>query len=232
MAHTLSGVGPFACPDNPQWKDRTLPNHVTNVVRANRDVIHAMLNEGGVDFNRIIPMPETVIRGSIGHAEIDGVYQKVWYPDEDPQKPMERTKPQPYPEGATDWYDWSIEHWGTKWNAYSSEVLEDDTIAKFDTAWSHPYPVMAKLAEMFPKELIQVMYADEDLGNNFGVYGIIEGLFTDFPCPDEGTEDAVDLACLIKYGCHYKDLHEDDAQCFTCIEVLRHALHAGSSHGS
>lgn len=35
--------------------------------------------------------------------------------------------------GAPTWYDWCIEHWGTKWNAYENEQIDKDTIA-FETA--------------------------------------------------------------------------------------------------
>lgn len=220
-----------------------MPNHVTTILRAEREVIHALLTEDGVDFNRIIPMPDDVIRGSVGHANIDGEYQKVYYPEPDPDSddPMGlRGKPIPYPEGATDWYEWSIEHWGTKWNAYDHEVSEDDTVVRFDTAWAHPYPVMTKLSEMFPDQILQVVYADEDLGNNFGVYAMKDGLLAEMPCPGEGTDEAADLASLIKYGKHYRDLYDEDEyegeapvvvfidterKEFTPLEVLAHAMH-------
>lgn len=56
--------------------------------------------------------------------------------------------------GAPTWYDWAINNWGTKWNAYG---YGDDKIdyhngdmLYFQTAWAAPHPVLAKLAEMFP----------------------------------------------------------------------------------
>jgi hypothetical protein len=55
--------------------------------------------------------------------------------------------------GHYDWYDWSIEHWGTKWNSYGFEIeYEDDNQFSFhfDTAWGFPEPIFEKLAEMFP----------------------------------------------------------------------------------
>src|SRR5262245_27088056 len=132
-----------------------LPNHVTNIIRARTEVIHHVLTEHGVDFERVIPMPENVIRHGTGHANIDGVYQRVYYPDTpDPDNPgkLLRAKPVPFPEGAIDWYEWSIEHWGTKWNAYETRTDEDDTIVEFETAWSHPFPVLDALSAAFPTE--------------------------------------------------------------------------------
>ena len=55
--------------------------------------------------------------------------------------------------GAPTWYEWRIEHWGTKWNACDAELTEtgDGSLhIKFDTAWSFPFPIFRKLAADFP----------------------------------------------------------------------------------
>lgn len=48
--------------------------------------------------------------------------------------------------GVTDWYDWSVKNWGTKWNAYHDlvEVSEDGNSlsVRFQTAWSEPTPIL------------------------------------------------------------------------------------------
>lgn len=52
--------------------------------------------------------------------------------------------------GHASWYSWSLANWGTKWNAYSCEIIgEDDERLdfRFDTAWSPPEPVFEALAE-------------------------------------------------------------------------------------
>ena len=36
--------------------------------------------------------------------------------------------------GTSSWYDWRISHWGSKWTAYRTELVEDNTI-EFNTAW-------------------------------------------------------------------------------------------------
>jgi hypothetical protein len=61
-----------------------------------------------------------------------------------------------------DWYDWSIQNWGTKWDV--SETHEDENgYICFDTAWSTP-----------------IEYADEDLGNNCGMYKLSNGCELDY----------------------------------------------------
>jgi Api92-like protein with ferredoxin domain len=67
--------------------------------------------------------------------------------------------------GFYDWYDWSIENWGTKWNSYSLRIEEDlgDGALSFyfDTAWSFPIPIFKKLARMFPGLRFECICFDE-----------------------------------------------------------------------
>jgi len=69
--------------------------------------------------------------------------------------------------GYYDWYDWSCENWGTKWNAYST-VIETDQPEylefTFDTAWSFPEPVFERIAAEFPKLEITTDSFDEGWG--------------------------------------------------------------------
>ena len=68
--------------------------------------------------------------------------------------------------GFSSWYDWSCANWGTKWNAYSVQEIPGGV--QFDTAWSMPEPVISALAARFPDERIEIKYADEDIGSNYG----------------------------------------------------------------
>lgn len=61
------------------------------------------------------------------------------------------------------WYEWSIENWGTKWN--SSRCSYDNNTIIFETAWSTPEPIFQRLSEEFPKDIIEVDYADECYSN-------------------------------------------------------------------
>ena len=90
------------------------------------------------------------------------------------------------------WYDWCCEHWGTKWNAhqYSHECGE----VWFETAWSHPYPVIAALSRQFPAEVFSVSYADEDIGNNTGEYDIRNGKLLCGGEIADGSREAFEIA--------------------------------------
>lgn len=70
--------------------------------------------------------------------------------------------------GFMNWYEWSIQNWGTKWNAYGFGDRDTNDTIYFETAWSAPLPVLEKLAEKFPDVIIDFKWADEDTGTNTG----------------------------------------------------------------
>lgn len=163
-----------------------MPNHVTTILTAHpHDVIEALLNEKReVDFEKVLPMPEDVYRGGLGAEE------EAKYP------------------GDKNWYNWGVNHWGTKWNAYSTVLLSHNTVS-FETAWAHPFPVIAELANRFPSAVLEVKYADEDLGHNLGQYTIKDGGITHTLECDEGTDEANDFAAQVKYGRSYAQLRAE-----------------------
>ena len=75
--------------------------------------------------------------------------------------------------GVTTWYDFRVAKWGSKWNSYNAQPLENDTLT-FCTAYSRVLPVIAELARRFPDIEIEYAWADEDIGNNVG-YAKFEG---------------------------------------------------------
>ena len=68
-----------------------------------------------------------------------------------------------FPDGRNDdrWYHWCIDNWGTKWDACDKSVdYEDDEILAltFNTAWSPPEGVIAKLRDMFADVTFQCFF--------------------------------------------------------------------------
>lgn len=182
---------------------------------------------GSVDFGKLIPMPESLniesgsrtIRGLQVYREFVDVYTLMGteekdllnIPEESEQAFLKVRKDVEPDEwelgkiafqnklkyGATDWYDWCIENWGTKWNAYDyGEVDENDNEIYFYTAWSAPHPIIEKLASMFPELQITHKWADENLGYNCGQCVFEGGELTEEYYP-EGDE-AFRFACLLE----------------------------------
>ena len=95
----------------------------------------------------------------------------------------------PMPADVDDSYNWCISNWGTKWNSYGYESIENpddsDTIS-FLTAWSAPHPVLEKLTAMFPSVTIEHEWADEDIGYNCGRRTYYDGERTEEYYPNCG----------------------------------------------
>ena len=51
--------------------------------------------------------------------------------------------------GATTWFDWRCQNWGTKWNACNTEITDkgDDVVLRFNTAWDPPIGVLGELSK-------------------------------------------------------------------------------------
>lgn len=144
-----------------------------------------------VDFSMVIPEPDNMFHGGCDmkhpHRDADGKVLECWY-------------------------SWNPANWGTKWNAYDYSVEPapgDLCRVQFDTAWSHPVPVIAALAAKFPDEIIEVVYADEDLGSNCGRYKIKGDETFDEFFPEYGDE-SLELAASVKYpGQTYAELRAE-----------------------
>jgi hypothetical protein len=52
--------------------------------------------------------------------------------------------------GASDWYSWCVNNWGTKWDIspYECEIENGQLVGSFDTAWSPPIEAYSKLEEL------------------------------------------------------------------------------------
>jgi hypothetical protein len=99
--------------------------------------------------------------------------------------------------GATSWYDWRIQNWGTKWNAYSTYVMETayttEYVIFFQTAWNGVEPIIEKLVSMFPELDFDYKYAEEDFSYNTG-QGCSNGEGSlSMAYPNGGSDEAVAL---------------------------------------
>lgn len=50
--------------------------------------------------------------------------------------------------GYANWYEWCVDHWGTKWDARNIDALELNNgalVLHFDSAWSPPIGIYAEL---------------------------------------------------------------------------------------
>ena len=171
-----------------------MPNWVKNrmFINGNDEQVEKVLNtiltdEGDVDFNKIVPMPKSLNIECSGKATLGYMIVTHTGRDSDVLKFLKMTKEEQdkcielgniYKEniekyGHTDWYGWSLDNWGTKWNA--CDTFNDGTYVEFNTAWSVPIGIYEALAKMFPDVEISFDWADEDAGYNVGSGNLDDG---------------------------------------------------------
>ncbi|PQO47409.1 hypothetical protein C5Y93_05025 [Blastopirellula marina] len=88
-----------------------------------------------IDFRQIVPMPPVIFVGDLSSNDKEA----------NPNR---------------NWYDWNIQNWGTKWNAYGTEDQGDNCLY-FETAWSSPVPVLEALSWLFPELRFEMRSTDE-----------------------------------------------------------------------
>ena len=144
-----------------------MPNHITNRIK--------LIGEPS-EIHRVM---EAVKVDEVGLGSLD--FEKVI----------------PMPADVDDSYNWCIANWGTKWNSYGYESIENpdnsDTIS-FLTAWSAPHPVLEKLTAMFPSVTFEHEWADEDIAYNCGRKVYFDGERIEEYYPEYGSKEAYEFA--------------------------------------
>jgi hypothetical protein len=113
-------------------------------------------DEDDFDFNHLIPMPQELRDLTLTYGNSGEVVNHGNQLDGDDLVPVEKEKLDDWRAryGATNWYEWACNNWGTKWNAceFSMEEYSGGSTARFsfDTAWSFPEPIAKRLSQRFP----------------------------------------------------------------------------------
>jgi len=68
--------------------------------------------------------------------------------------------------GSADWYDWNIEHWGTKWDVVAKlvESRQHCLAYAFDSAWSPPLAWLRHVSAHFADACFFLSFAEPDMG--------------------------------------------------------------------
>ena len=200
-----------------------MPNYVRNRISFEGDPneISRMLESiqvekygiGSIDFNKILPMPES-LNIEAGSRTDEGLrmYQGYLHAKEQNQPTGKYLRYQTeHPEnwemgkqayqniqkyGASTWFDWCVENWGTKWPALQDDISVRENELCFDTAWSFPNGIVEKLSRTYPKVVIMAEWADEDIGNNCGRAVYKNGKLIDGYFPTDQKE-AVEFAASV-----------------------------------
>ena len=138
-----------------------MPNHCHNRVTfysdntADVEQLKKIFEDENV-FTQFIPEPDwsnqplmssdvqglVYDRGKVGELPIDGKFPSTGRVDDR-------------------WYDWRIQNWDTKWDAYDVVVTDDDpecTEIEFNTAWSPPEAICNAIREQYEDVSVSWFY--------------------------------------------------------------------------
>tara|TARA_R100000234_G_scaffold23785_1_gene13616 strand:+ start:975 stop:1463 length:489 start_codon:yes stop_codon:yes gene_type:complete len=149
-----------------------MPNHTTNEVEisGNKKTIAKVVklmttkHEGSefedVTFSKIIPSPDWDTTPN-ENGELPTEVEEIKNKEGDVVMSVKR-----FPCGKTDdrWYRWNIDNWGTKWDAYNTDIHDygSSVVMSFQTAWAPPENVAKELRRRFNSIDIQWMYNQEE----------------------------------------------------------------------
>lgn len=86
--------------------------------------------------------------------------------EDDPRRLTKTPKVESGNDVMPDWYNWRVQHWGTKWDVTDVYLRETKVSMsyEFETAWSPAEPVVRRLSEKFPNAYITLTYNEPGMG--------------------------------------------------------------------
>lgn len=150
-----------------------MPNHINSQVEitGSKELIEKLVKDTKLkldldaesntfDFNGIVPMPIELLETASPtkvfdtQEEVDAENERrksLWKDDTDGAILKSEADRRMKEYGALNWYDWSYENWGTKWNAYGVRIIdwsETKVVIDIQTAWGTPEAIWSKLESL------------------------------------------------------------------------------------
>ena len=147
--------------------DTEMPNHCHNRVTFYSDNTEDVAKlkkifEDESTFGQIIPEPDWANTPLLSSDNLYGT--KYGNDGELPQYVEDPWKRLVFKSTDTTdqrWYDWRIQNWDTKWDAYDVVVTDDDPECleiEFNTAWSPPEAICNQIREDYPDVSVSWFY--------------------------------------------------------------------------
>lgn len=155
-----------------------MPNHITSeveitgtkeqiakLIKDTKIVLDHDVENNEFDFNGIVKMPPELLN-TVSPTQIVETEEEAQAKNKERQDRMAKNKWPGMPDvaflskaeaarrekeyGALNWYDWSYNNWGTKWNSYEVRYIahsETTLVLKLETAWNTPRVIWETLEE-------------------------------------------------------------------------------------
>lgn len=157
-----------------------MPNWTTNkltITGPAEDL--AILNQiitadnGKLSLKHFIPTPDALTKICTGfHKDADGKEVREWYESKDAEgKPVQTPVTQQEHDdfkvkyGATNWYDWNLANWGTKWDIDGNNqqccMTNEKILINFLSAWDTPTIGLLEISKRFPTLEFDLVFKHE-----------------------------------------------------------------------
>ena len=155
--------------------------YITGESKHVQKVIDDVVVNNCIDFNKIIPCPEPLMADDNCLAYNDAAKYYLHtgeIPKQSGNKPFNDQEKQQILQVASNvvkygyfsWYDWCVEHWDTKWNAYREcccytialTNYKTCGIIEFHTAWAPPIKVINALRLLYPDVNVFLQVVNEE----------------------------------------------------------------------
>lgn len=124
-----------------------------------------------------------------------------------------------------DWYNWHVENWGTKWDAYETIFINNvDTEAElnFQTAWSPPQAWLISAINKFPNVNFKLYWLDEDYPNSGQILGS-NGKITKNKYYGNDRDAAIEF--VKEYFTDTYEMYEKEYRLDNLIEEINEVIH-------
>ena len=121
----------------------------------------------------------------VGHETQFSFHNVIPQPDHILEEGDPRRKTDVSRDSEDGWYNWRVNNWGTKWEVSEVAMYESKVALtyEFDTAWSPPEPVIAKLSELFPNAYITLFFDEPGMAFRGSISYKEGGVVRETGCP-------------------------------------------------
>jgi hypothetical protein len=199
-----------------------------------KELMDFVLDKGEVSLKKIVPMPEEIHKTTSPSWVVSQERYDTWLEEYGKGFVLFDSAPITgemqtelfFKYGVDNWKDWSVKYWGTIFDTIGTKILNNNQV-EFSTCETTPFNALVRLSVMFPRVILKVEYADEDIGYNVGVYRLEHGQVLSNDTPEFSSTEAYSMSMDITGDYYYVeeflwDLAEDEADeefPKMCIEI-------------
>jgi hypothetical protein len=200
-----------------------MPNYCTNNLYISGDesevVKFIKATYQGTDFDSPEPDGFSILRKLVPTPEeLANTRAGYWTADTEEMAEYQKKSDELFAKyGYKDWYDWSLDNWGTKWGDMETTlcIRSDGYVSfSFESAWCAPEIGIDKVSQLFPELEFVLTYMEQGMGfvgANAYKNGRVASAYTEKITGDYEDTDVDDIMEQIDEA-YFKALEDCEAQ--------------------